>query len=164
MVPPRVPRVRPEAPLKVGHRQRADEVPGAEGGDPVFEVLPHPGEGGVFERSVAMHGQVAVAEFDQRQGSLLSLLNFFSRGRLAVVLDESDDVASGRDFQQVLLQAEKKVIDLGGNRLGLGCLDLAEIVPVPFSLVAENAIPDAVSFLKGSHVAAPDEQRHCHAS
>lgn len=42
---------------------------------------------------------------------MLGLLKFFSGWRFAVVLDESEDVAAGRDFQQVLLQPQQDVID-----------------------------------------------------
>ena len=59
-------------PLKVGHREGADEVSGTEGRDPVFEMLPHPCEGRFFERSVAVDFQILVAEFDEGEGSLLA--------------------------------------------------------------------------------------------
>ena len=137
--------------LEVGKRNGADEKVRAKAGSPVLEVLPHSFERVLFERAVAVHCQILVTQFRERETLLLGQLNLFRRRRLAVVLNEGDDVAAGRDFEKMLLEAKQEVINLGRNRLGLGFLDLAEIEPVPFSLVAENAIPDAVSFLEGSH-------------
>ena len=52
---------------------------------------------------------------------------------LAVGVERLDYVATGGDIQEMLLQPEKDVIHLGGNRLGPGFLNLADVISVPLA-------------------------------
>jgi hypothetical protein len=60
---------------------------------------------------------------------------------LAVELDEGDDVHSGRQLKQVLLQPHQEIIGSRGGVPGLGLIDLAEGEGVPLPAVHELAVP-----------------------
>ena len=60
-------------------------------------------------------------------------------GRLAVVLDELDDVNAGRQFDQPLLEPHQQVFDLRCLGSGLLLGDLANGEPLALAVPAEDA-------------------------
>jgi hypothetical protein len=111
--------------LQVGRLQLADRESLAEGGHQVLEMQLDPVDRRLLE-GVLVRGQVAVAEVGQRQLPHLVRDRLHVGRRLAVELEEGDDVEAGRQLDQSLLQSHQQVINL--CRLGLGLLarDLAE--------------------------------------
>ena len=65
-----------------------------------------------------MRRQVAVAETGEREFPRFGGHFVAGRRRLAVELDELDDVDAGRQFDQPLLEPHQQVINLGGFARG----------------------------------------------
>ncbi len=105
-----------------------------------------------LDGAVAVRGEIAVFQVAEGDG--------LPRGvgqrrpgvrRLAVVLDEGDDVGAIGQHDQPLLQPHEQVIDLPGFVLGFVLLDFTNGKGVQLAVVAEQNSVTAVSLLQRRH-------------
>lgn len=130
----------------------ADREAGAEDARQVPEMQICGVEGPLLERfSVSL--QIAVAEC--RQGHSGLSWARLTCGRPAVKLDQLNDIDAGRQLEEPLLEAQQRVIDLGGPGPGFRLGDLADGECVSPAAVTELAVPGiAVRWTEGM-VGAP---------
>ena len=136
--------------LQVGQLQLADREPLAKGGDQVLEVQLDPLDGAIFER-IPVRRKVAVAETGEREFPRFGGYFLQVGRRLAVVLDELDDIDAGRQFDQPLLKPHQQVINLGCFARGFLSGHLAEGEQLLFAVTAEMEAVASAPLLKCSH-------------
>jgi hypothetical protein len=74
--------------------------------------------------------------------------------RVAIVLDEGDNVNAVRQHEEPLFEAHEQVINLPGLVLGFVLLDFTNGKGMQFSMVAEENPVASVSLLQRRHVSA----------